>query len=259
MRSVIVLLSMLVLLGCSQQQMLEKFSTPTDQAQAKGYISDLQAGKLDVIESKLDQSIKTPGFHDTLIRMARLLPLGPPTSVKLVGAHKLFSPAGTQTNTTLEYQWGDRWFLCNVAIQKSATAQTIVGLHVYPQKTSLEEQVRFTLAGKSPAQYVILAGAILALGLTLFALVACIRTKGLRRKWLWILFIIVGFGMLSTNWATGAVNYQLLYVSLFSASAFAQFYGPWTISMSAPVGAIVFLLRRRKPRPKPGPHSAVGI
>jgi hypothetical protein len=254
----IVLLSALLLLGCNQQQMLEKFSTPSDQALAKAYIADLQASKFDVIENNLDPSIKTPGVQDTLVRMAGLLPAGPPTSVKLVGAQKLISPAGSQTNTTFEYQWGGKWVLCNVAIQKSATAETIVGLNVYPEKASLQDQVRFTLEGKSPAQYVILVGAVLALGVTLFALVACVRTKGLRRKWLWILFIIFGFGLLSTNWATGAVNYQLLYVSLFSAGAFAPFYGPWTISVSAPVGAILFLLRRRRLTPEPASPSPIG-
>lgn len=258
MRSLIVLLSALLLFGCNQQQTLEKFSTPAGQALAKAYIADLQANKFDVIENNLDPSIKTPGARDTLVRMAGLLPVGPPTSVKLVGAQKLYSPAGVQTNTTLEYRWGDKWALCNVAILKSAMAQTIVGLNVYPQKSSLEEQVRFTLKGKSPAQYVILAAAVLALSLTLFALVACIRAKGLRRKWLWILSIIFGFGLLSTNWATGAVNYQLLYVSLFSAGAFAPLYGPWTISVSAPVGAILFLLRRRKLRPRSGSPSQAG-
>jgi hypothetical protein len=258
MRLLIVALSALLLVGCNQQQMLEKFSTPADQALAKAYIADLRASKFDVIEANLDPSIKAPGAKDALVHMAGLLPAGPPTSVKMVGAQKLFSPAGEQTNTTVEYQWGDRWALCNVAIQKSSTGQTIVGINVYPQKTSLEEKVRFTLTGKSRAQYVVLAAAILALGLTLIALVACIRTKGLRRKWLWILFIIFGFGLLSTNWLTGAVNYQLLYVSSFSAGAVAPLYGPWTISASVPVGAILFLLRRRKLRPGHASTAQVG-
>ena len=257
MRSLIVLLAALLLFGCNQQQMLEKFSTPADQALAKTYIADLQTRNFDAIVNNLDTSIKTPGVRETLVRMADLMPAEPPTSVKLVGAQKFFSPAGERTNTTFEYQWGGRWVLCNVAIRKSATAQTIVGINVDPQKTSLEDQVRFTFTGRSPAQYVIFAAAVLAVSLTLFALVACIREKGVRRKWLWILFIIVGFGQLSTNWATGAVNYQLIYFSLFSAGAFAPLYGPWTISTSVPVGAIVFLLRRRKLRRGPGSPAEV--
>lgn len=249
MRALAVLASMLsalLLLGCNQQEMLEKFSTPTDQATAKAYIADLQAGRLDVIESHLDPSIKAPGVHATLIQMAGILPAGSPTSVKLVGARKLITPAGSQTNTTFEYQWGDKWLMANVAVQKSGGAETIVGINVNPLKASLEEQARFTLSGKSGAQYAILAGAILAFGLTLVALVVCVRTKGLRRKWLWIIFILFGLGAISVNWTTGAVAFQPIFIGLFSAAAMAQFYGPWTISMSVPIGAMVFLFFRRK-------------
>ena len=258
MRVMILVLSALLLFGCNQKQMLEKISTPSDQALAKGYIADLQAGNLDVIETNLDPSLKTPGAKDSPIRAAELLPEGPPTAVKLVGAQRFISSSGTRTNTTFEYQWGDKWFLCNVAIQKSATAQTIVGIGVSQQTASLEAQSKFTLQGKRLSQYAILAGAILAFGLTAFALVECIRMKGIRRKWLWIVFIIFGFGILSVNWSTGVVGFKLLSVALFSASALSPLYGPWTISMSAPVGAIVFLLLRRKLRSVIKPSAQVG-
>jgi hypothetical protein len=258
MRALILALLALLLVGCNPQQVLEKVSTPADQAMAKGYIADLQAGRLDVIETNLDPSLKTPGARDSLVRAAERLPKGAPTSVKLVGAHKFISSSWTRTNTTFEYQWGDKWFLCNVAIQKSATAQTIVGIRVSPQTASLEAQNKFTLKGKSPSQYAILVGAILTFSLTVFALVECIRMKGIRRKWLWIVFIIFGFGILSVNWSTGVVGFKLLSVALFSASALAPLYGPWTISMSAPVGAIVFLLRRRKLRSALQPTAHVG-
>lgn len=244
MRHFIVVLSALLLLGCSQQQMLQKFSTPADQAVAEAYISDLQARRFDAIEKDLDPSIKTPDVHATLVRMAGFFPAGAPTSIKLVGAHRMYSPAGVQTSTSFEYRWGDKWLLCSIAIQKTKTTITILGFNINPEKESLEDQTRFTLAGKSPAQYAILAGAVLAFSLTLYALVICIRTRGLRRKWLWILFILVGFGLLSANWTTGEVGYQLVYITLFSAGAFAPLYGPWTITMSAPVGAMVFLWRR---------------
>ena len=39
---------------------------------------------------------------------------------------------------------------------------------------------------------------------TLYALVLCIRTRNVKSKWLWILFILVGFGAVQANWTTGA-------------------------------------------------------
>ena len=266
MRVMILVLSALLLFGCNQKQMLEKISTPSDQALVKGYIADLQAGRLDLVESKLDPSLNTPGVRDSLVRAAELLPKGSPTSVKLVGAQRFISSSGTRTTTIFEYQWGDKWFLCNVAVQKSATAQTIVGIRVSQLTASLEAQSKFTLPGKRQSQYAILAGAILAFGLTWFALVECSRMKGIRHKWLWMVFIIFGFGLLSVNWSAGVVgsagvvSFELLSIGFFSGGgSFTE--GDWTVSLSAPaapVGAIVFLLRRRKLRSALQPAAHVG-
>ncbi|HEY2345365.1 MAG TPA: hypothetical protein VGH80_05700 [Xanthomonadaceae bacterium] len=102
------------------------------------------------------------------------------------------------------------------------------------------------MAGKSLVQYLVLTCAILAVLLTFYALLACVRTKLSGRKWPWILFILVGFGQVAVDWTTGAGNIQVLWIQLFSAGAVAQLHGPWIISASVPVGAIVFLLRRKK-------------
>jgi asparagine N-glycosylation enzyme membrane subunit Stt3 len=67
-----------------------------------------------------------------------------------------------------------------------------------------------------------------------------------RRKWLWILFILFGFGKLSINWTTGQWGVMVLAAQLFSASAAAAYFGPWIVSVSLPVGAVLFLIKRRR-------------
>jgi hypothetical protein len=81
---------------------------------------------------------------------------------------------------------------------------------------------------------------------TLWALILCIRTKFKGKKWPWILFVIVGFGQLGINWTTGDLTFTPLSVQLFSASFSAAFNGPMTLAISAPVGAVIFLLKRNK-------------
>ena len=88
--------------------------------------------------------------------------------------------------------------------------------------------------------------AIGALLITLYALVLCVKTKPLKRKWLWILFILVGFGQFVINWSTGEFQIAPLALQLFSASALASPYGPWIIAVSLPIGAALFIDRRRK-------------
>lgn len=143
--------------------------------------------------------------------------------------------------------------MLNVATLEKPGASKIVGLHVYPRPTSLEEQNRFRFAGRATLQYVILALAVLFPLLTLYALVLCVRTRLPGRKWPWVLFILLGVGKFAVNWTTGVWAVTPLAVQVFSASAAAPLYGPWTVAVSLPVGAIVFLLRRKSlPAPAAG-------
>jgi len=183
--------------------------------------------------------------------MADALPDGEPGSIKLVGAYRntmnSFTGKGTTetVSSVFEYTFGEKLFLFSMTIKDHDGVKTIVGFHVDPENQSLQQQHRFTLVGKSVFQYFVLATCIAGVTLTLYALVVCIRTKPLPRKWLWIVFIIFGLGKVAVNWSTGQWGVQPLSLQLFSASAFAPFYGPWTIAFSLPVGAIVFLARRR--------------
>ncbi len=56
---------------------------------------------------------------------------------------------------------------------------------------------------------------------------------------------VVGLGKVAVNWTTGEWGIPPLSIQLSSASAAAPLYGPWTIAVSRPLGAIVFLLNRR--------------
>ena len=245
MRALLSVLALLALLGCSQQDLLNKFSSPEDQATAKRYIDRLRAGEFAEIEKALDSGIQTPEIHHTLAKMAALFPNGKPTSIELVGAQIYHSPGVRTVNTTFEYNFGDRWLLANVAVRDRQGTKTVVGFNVNPMRQSLESLNKFALPGKSAIQYAVLVAAIAAALITLYSVVACARTKLPRRKWLWMLFILVGFGKVAVNWTSGEWGTAPLSIQLFSASAFAPPYGPWTIAVSLPLGAIAFLLYRR--------------
>lgn len=234
-----------LLAGCDQASIVAKFASADEQALARSYIERLRARDFDAIEKFLDKGLAGPEVRGNLEKMAALFPAGEPRSVKLVGAYKHFQNESRILNTTFEYEFSEGWVLANVAIDEKNGAKSITGLNVYPRTQSLEQENQFTLIGKQPAQYLILAGAIGAALVSLFALVACIRTKPLRRKWLWILFIVLGVGQFAVNWTSGEWGIVPISVQLLGAGATAAPYGPWIVSCSIPLGAIVFLFWRR--------------
>jgi hypothetical protein len=246
MRLFVTLTLLLSLVACNSDSLLQRISSPTEQAEARTYIDKLRRHDYAAIESAADQSIKDDKLHAALEAMAALVPAGEPTSVKLVGAHINMATGGKTLNSTFEYEFGHRWLLINVAMKEEGTARTIVGFGVQPLTASLESQNRFTLAGKGILHYAVLAAAVCSAVLTLVALVACVRTRFERRKWLWILFILFGIGQLNVNWTTGEWSFMPVAIQAFSAAAYSELYGPWIISASLPLGAAWFLFSRRK-------------
>jgi hypothetical protein len=67
-----------------------------------------------------------------------------------------------------------------------------------------------------------------------------------KKKWLWLIFIVLGIGKLVVNWTTGQVFFSELAIQLPAGGAGAQAYGPWQVYASIPLGAITFLIRRKR-------------
>ncbi|TPW06654.1 MAG: Uncharacterized protein FD125_127 [bacterium] len=109
---------------------------------------------------------------------------------------------------------------------------------------------RFTLTGKSPAHYLILAGAVLSASLCLVSAVVA----GVRRRWGWMILNLFGVGQFTLNWTTGAFAFQPIYFTLFGAGILKGMgpADPWMLMAALPIPAILFwsLGRWRKKTPK---------
>jgi hypothetical protein len=236
----------LALMGCDQQAFLNKIASAQDQEEAKADISDLRARRFDEIEKRLDPSLKSEKTHAELIRMAGFFPDAEPTSETLVGARSQFNSETTLKEMTFEYAYPDnRWLVFTVGTREASGTRVLTRLQIVPESKSLAQQNAFHLSGKTPAQYGLVALSIIFPLLTVFAFVLMLMSGNLGRKWVWGLFILFGIGKVTVNWTTGEWQVSPLFLQLFSASAGATLNGPWVFSVSLPLGAILFLLRRR--------------
>ncbi len=105
----------------------------------------------------------------------------------------------------------------------------------------LEVMNEFTFEDKGFSQY---AGLLLALSvaaLTLYAFALCVRMKMGRKKWVWLLAILVGVCRLTVNWTTGEWFFTPLVFFIPPVSISCTAYGPWMLQIFSPVGAIAFL------------------
>jgi hypothetical protein len=245
----LLLLSLLALVaGCTQPDRVSGLVPAADQALAMYYVDLLRTRKFDDIDRAAVPSVRGPRLYDALLKMADALPeKEAPSSRKLVSAQIHTDQDGTTTNVIFEYDFSGKWVLANVVLLRKPNSVSLAGLSVRAVPESLEEHHRFRLAGKSAVHYVVLALAILFPLLTLYALLACVRTKMSWHKWPWMLFILFGIGSFAINWTTGETQLSALTIRLLGVSLAGALYGPWTLSVSFPLGALVFLFRRKAP------------
>lgn len=248
------------LYGFNRDDLLYKTMPREDEVFALHSVDLLRQGRFDQLEDQLDPSIRNAQIRDALTGMHDVFPSGQPASIKTVEAGSVRSRNGFTTHITLEYEFAPQimptsgrteliprsWRLAQVVILRSDGARTIRGLAVTPTSKSFEEMNEFALADKGISQY---AGLLLALGvawITLYALVLCIRSKIGKKKWFWLIPMLVGLLRVTVNWTTGQWTFTPLAVQIPPVNVSVYPYGPWQIFIYAPVGAITFLLLYRR-------------
>jgi hypothetical protein len=242
-----VLAALAFLWGCDPQALFEKFVPQAEAEAARLLFAQLAAGDFETVERQLDPQIRTPELRGTLEQMAAMFPPGDPKGINTVGSHTSRSDGVTTYNLTFEYEYPKVWLLNNAVLRKVGDELIVLGLHVRPMQRSLAEINRFTFEGKGVLHYVVFVLAIAIPLFIVFALVVCFRTPIAKRKWLWVLFVALGFVQFSLNWADGSSGVRPLSFLLLGAGFFRSgLHGPLILTVAFPLGAIVFLARRKR-------------
>ncbi len=248
------------LYGHTRDDLLYGTMPREDEVFALHSVDLLRQGRLDQLEDQLDPSISDAQIHDELARMHDMFPSAQPATIKTMEAGTVRGRDGFITHITLEYEFAPQmmptsgraeleprsWLLAQVVIRRSGGARSIRGLAVTPTSKSFEEMNEFTLADKGISQYAGLSLALVVAGITLYAFVLCIRSKIGKKKWFWLLPMLVGLLRVTVNWTTGHWSFTPLHIQVPPVNVAVAAYGPWQIIICAPVGAIAFLLYRRR-------------
>ena len=249
----IVLMSFVLVLslcGCNANDFLRnsmnKMAPDDDEALAKECLTALRNGDYENVIKHLDPLIVKPGVESDLTKISKILAHGEPIAMELVGCNVFSSSEKRRTNLTYQYQYATAWVLAAITIDTSGENKTLMGVNVNPIPKSLGELNAFTLSGKSFKHYILIVIAVAVPVFIVWAIVLCARTK-MRKKWLWIIFILVGVARLKLNWTTGQIGFQpIAFQLLGSGIAKMGLYAPWILTISFPLGAMTFFIKRRK-------------
>lgn len=239
-------LATLILFGCDAQQWFNSFIPKEQAAIGQRYLEDVRTRNFQPVKNRIDPAYKSPSLDATLAKMAALFPSEKPLSIKVVGSNTVTSSAGRTYNLTYEYQFPRHWALGHIYFKAKGNDIQIGRMDVYQLRASLEQSNAFTLVGKTPIQYLILLLAIMFPVFTIATVIVCVRTPVPKRKWLWIVFILLGVGSVALNWTSGQIRLNPFSLVLFGASYFQNFYGPVIIQIGLPLGAVLFWARRKR-------------
>ncbi len=264
------LLLVVLLAGCDRDSVLKPFGydrakllrvmvSEKDETFARNYIEDVRQRRFEQIENDLDPSVSKSEAQDNLTQMAAVFPPREPASTKLVAA-RVIHHADSSTTSALTFEYGfaaqptssrtepipGEWFLAEVVVQTAGSKRKVELLTFTPVPEPLEKMNEFTLSDKGISQDA-------ALGLTIFvslfsldAFVLCLRTKMGKKKLVWLTLTAIGVFRFTANWTTGQWFYTPLSVQVPPVMWFCMPYGPWMVQITVPLGAIAFLLWRKK-------------
>ena len=255
MKMVLFSLLLLVLLAAVLFfQILNRALTSDAKEEAEYYIDLLINGDYEAIIRDLDPKITKGNEMAMFSQMGRLIPEQAPNSIKLVNNQFMRSiKVPPRYLFTYHYEFEQRGLNVTIGFRKPSPERTeIFSFQVYPIGRALKDTHRFSLQGKKGIHYFFLTVCVVCPLFILYTLLACIRTKLKKRKWPWIIFILVGFVQFSLNWTRGEVFFKPLSIQLLGAGAVtSSVYAPWILTFSIPVGAIIFWIRLKNIRKEP--------
>jgi hypothetical protein len=246
-----ILIFSILLGGCSMNEIPEKLIPKKADEFARNYIDKLKNGDTEYCYNKLEEEFQNEEAKTIFSQSYELLKDKDLTSSRIVTSQKsttYFDHTVTNFyNLDYEYSYSDTlWVYYSFKILEEENEFIVQGLNIQPTDQSLSNVYRFTFKNKPFINYLWLFFSVIIPIFILISLFYAIKTP-MKRKWLWIIFILVGLSSFSLNWTTNEFGFQLIRFRLLGAGIVKSgIIAPWIVSFSIPVGAIIFWFKRRR-------------
>lgn len=146
----------------------------------------------------LDPTVAAQAGASGWSQLHQILDHGEPIAFELIGANVGYfrpwdgSTAHRQANLVYQLQFPKAWVVVTLVVTSNANGRHISSANFQPASDSLQILNRFTLSKKSVVHYLFLSVCILIPLFIITTIVLCVRSR-VRRRWLWIVFILIGF------------------------------------------------------------------
>jgi hypothetical protein len=241
-------LILLSLVGCYEQPGAGQ-APPQDVVEfVESQVAKLKDAKYDEFRENADAKTFDRESAKILTQISEFIPAEPPQSVKVVAFNGV--PGAQGTNIAMEYRYRDSWFLIRASVRPVGGSLKLFAINVDELEQSAAETFDVSMKSKSALHYAVFLSALLVPIIILFATIQWARLGKFRYRWWWLVAILFGVTGFTLNWNQGdwtfaPLNLQLLGAGFFVPMKLPPLLWPLYVTVSLPLGAMLFLVRRR--------------
>lgn len=253
--TVLLLLSCLCLTGCQLTEELqtaltdgalalvaEKAEETRADALTRQFLDGVLAGDAEACLAAMTELVTPEEMQAALPQMQALLPAE--DSYTLTPMHFSFNTSGGVTRSTFQFKLeiGGEYFL--VQTQQVSTEDRLRNINITPAAADGWDVAK--AESQPPALWTLLSLllTLATLAITLWALVHCIRHT-MKRKWLWLLLVILGSVMLTLTLNGSQLSFRLNFGLYLVASQIVPQAGSVALKLVLPIGPAIYLMRRK--------------
>jgi hypothetical protein len=244
MRTISAAFFFFLLASCSPSDTLEKGLTTQERAIVRGAVGDVSRGNTQALGQKVapELSAKIPAAQPA---MQSALPAAP-FEMSLLSASWSITGPNRVARMVYEVHGKSGWALVEASTLTSDDRTALTSIYIQPTPAAASKLNGFELRSAGISHILMIVAMIVAVAVTIAALLRIWRSGRFSRRWLWTIGAIFGLTTLRLNWTTGAFEFQPISFLLFSVSAFkTPIYAPWVLSVAFPVVALIALLPHR--------------
>jgi hypothetical protein len=252
----------LLLSGCSQpeesrleqehQAYVQKLIPPGKDAAARHFIELIRLGEIGHAQQMAGPPLQGEDAIPALRRLHDIISQGELLQVEPIGYQKKVITYAQEEihldDFTYQLHFNGRWYYAEVVLNSSPNSNAVLGFQItwFNDFESMAAFNRFTFAGRSWRDWSALLLSIL-IPIFIIATTAICAFSSVGRKWLWIVFILIGIVQFRYDWTHALVDVKPLSLLLLGTGYQREnIYSPLILQWAIPVGAFIFLICRRK-------------
>jgi hypothetical protein len=214
------------------------------------------AGRVEEVVGRLVVGIDRTAGLTQVRAIADLIPQGPPPEPRAIFWTVSGGTDGQRYAAVHEYAYPDRVVRMETVLARAAGDRpwSVESFHARAATRAELAAAGLDRPADTWGKKLFISAAVLTPLFMWATALAVLREADIRRRWLWLLFVLVGLVRFTMDSATGGVAVQPISFALFGAGAFwsTSAFEAWTFHLSLPVGAAAYWVRRARRRREGG-------